>query len=99
MQLRVAAILMLARALSAGGAERLGQISAKLSERGLVVRASARDGATLESLEFRYRAELIKKVFGIKARLKLDKRGKSPKQRRQGPARHNTEHRASKGSI
>lgn len=99
LQLRVAAILMLARALSAGGAERLGQISAKLSERGLVVRASARDGATLESLEFRYRAELIKKVFGIKARLKLDKRGKSPKQRHQGPARHNTEHRASKGSI
>ncbi len=87
---RVASIIMLARALSVGGAGRLGQLSAKLGARSLVVRAAARDGAALEALEFRYRAGLVKRIFGIKARLKLDKRGKQTKQRRQDPARHNS---------
>lgn len=95
---RVAAILMLAGALHASGANRLSQISVKLGDRGLVVHATAREGATLETTEFKYRAGLIKRIFGIKARLKLVKRGKPTKQRRQSAARHNAEHRISKGS-
>ncbi|MGN0742043.1 MAG: hypothetical protein ACI4L8_05300, partial [Candidatus Fimadaptatus sp.] len=71
LEMRVAAILALARAL---GGERLQDVSVRLGGRGLIVRAVPRASALLETLEFKYRAELFERAFGIRARLKLVKR-------------------------
>ncbi|MGN1069977.1 MAG: hypothetical protein ACI4P5_06160, partial [Candidatus Fimadaptatus sp.] len=71
LEMRVAAILALARAL---GGERLQDVSVRLGGRGLIVRAVPRERALLETLEFKYRAELFERAFGIRARLKLVKR-------------------------
>ena len=61
----------LARAL---GSERLQDVSVRLSGRGMIVRAVPRERALLETLEFKYHAELFERAFGIRARLKLVKR-------------------------
>lgn len=71
LEMRVAAILALARAL---GSERLQDVSVRLSGRGMIVRAVPRERALLETLEFKYHAELFERAFGIRARLKLVKR-------------------------
>lgn len=72
--LRAAAILHLALTLDASGRARLSGLTVKLGERGLLLRASLQESAVLETLSFKYRSELFERVFGIKARLKLDKR-------------------------
>lgn len=74
LELRLAAVLLVARALYIVGSGRMTQVSARLGGRGLTVKAVQRGGAALETLEFRHRSRLFKRVFGIRARLKPDKR-------------------------
>ena len=74
LEMRVAVILYMARALNASGRGRYNEFSAKLGKRGLLIRATAQESAILETLAFKYRAELFRRFFGIKIRLKPDKR-------------------------
>lgn len=73
-ELRAAAILLLAQALHAVDGERISQVTARLSGRGLTVKGTLRGNAMLETLEFKYRSRLFGRVFGIKARFKPEKR-------------------------
>lgn len=74
LELRVMAVLYIAKALNASGRARMSGFSAKLGKRSLLLRASVQENAMLETLTFKYRAELFSKVFGLNIRFKPDKR-------------------------
>lgn len=74
LEMRITAILCIARALNASGRSRYNSFSAKIGKRGMLIRTSVQEIATLETFEFKYRARMFRRVFSIKIRLKPDKR-------------------------
>lgn len=80
LELRTMSILYIAHALNASGRARLQGFTAKLTGRGLVLRATEYENAVLETMSFKYRAKLFEQVFGLKIHLKTDKHRPTVKQ-------------------
>lgn len=80
LELRAMSILYIAHALNASGRARLQDFTAKLTGRGLILRATEYENAVLEAMSFKYRSKLFEQAFGLKVHLKTDKHRHTAKQ-------------------